>query len=209
MIRERGPDTGLRRARGSCHCRTMAAIDAPCRLESARIGVQRRSETSSKYERSYPLRRVGLVTNARHAGAFAAALFCIVECAAAPVTAKTVTTPAPSAKPLESVEGDVIHSPATSRGAEVRGTARAPGPAGAASSKSSTPAQDQAPLKPASPGNPMNAVPLHETEPAFPALPAASRARTRDCGREWQEMKRSGQAKELTWRDFATRCLTR
>jgi hypothetical protein len=54
----------------------------------------------------------------------------------------------------------------------------------------------------------MNASP-QKTEAVFPTLPAASRARMRDCGREWQEMKRTGQAKELTWRDFATQCLTR
>jgi hypothetical protein len=40
-------------------------------------------------------------------------------------------------------------------------------------------------------------------------LPAASRTRMRECGREWQEMKRTGEGKQLTWRDFATQCLTR
>jgi hypothetical protein len=65
-----------------------------------------------------------------------------------------------------------------------------------------------APRTPPAPPNPSN-TPPHETEQVLPALPAASRMRMRECGREWQEMKRSGEAKELTWRDFATKCLTR
>ena len=42
-----------------------------------------------------------------------------------------------------------------------------------------------------------------------PVLPPASRARMRECGREWQTMKKSGADRDRTWRDFATGCLTR
>ena len=38
-------------------------------------------------------------------------------------------------------------------------------------------------------------------------LPTASRARVRDCGEKWQQIKLSGQVGEMIWRDFATTCL--
>ncbi|MGD0633317.1 MAG: hypothetical protein ABSA13_03425 [Beijerinckiaceae bacterium] len=39
-------------------------------------------------------------------------------------------------------------------------------------------------------------------------LPSASRARMHECALAWQHMKLSGGADNLTWRVFATGCLT-
>jgi hypothetical protein len=41
-----------------------------------------------------------------------------------------------------------------------------------------------------------------------PVLPSASRARMRECGKEWEAMKMAGKD-EIGWRAFATGCLTR
>lgn len=41
-----------------------------------------------------------------------------------------------------------------------------------------------------------------------PMLPAASRARMRACGKEWEAMKMAGKD-GIGWRAFATQCLTR
>jgi hypothetical protein len=65
------------------------------------------------------------------------------------------------------------------------------------------------PKSPSTPENPAQPASARDSEPTFPSLPAASRTRMRACGREWQEMKKTGEAKDLTWRDFATGCLTR
>jgi hypothetical protein len=39
-------------------------------------------------------------------------------------------------------------------------------------------------------------------------LPAAPRPVMRACGEKWQRMKMAGEVADLTWRDFATKCLT-
>ena len=46
-----------------------------------------------------------------------------------------------------------------------------------------------------------------ETLPPPVQLPKASRARMRACGETWEGMKRSGQAGDDIWRDFAMKCL--
>lgn len=38
-------------------------------------------------------------------------------------------------------------------------------------------------------------------------LPTAARSRVRACGEKWQQIKLSGHAAEMIWRDFATECL--
>jgi hypothetical protein len=119
------------------------------------------------------------------------ALFgCMVECAAAPAQ-KNVTAPMPPPRPAELPQQEQLQPP-NPRGTDARDTQRAP-----------------AETNPTTPSDATRTLPLQRSDAVFPALPAASRARMRDCGREWQEMKRTGQAKELTWRDFATKCLTR
>jgi hypothetical protein len=137
------------------------------------------------------------------------ALFgCMIECAAAPAQ-KNVTAPMPPPRPAEPTEQGQVHSP-DPRGTDVRETARAPGATNPTGSKSRASPQIETPSpKQTTPSGATSTPPPRGTEVVFPALPAASRARMRDCGREWQEMKRTGQAKELTWRDFATNCLTR
>jgi hypothetical protein len=121
-----------------------------------------------------------------------------------------VAMPAPAAsapRQFQAVEQEPPQSAPAARGSDAQPAARG---AGATSPKSHAPAQNQTTQqKPAAPLVTPNSALPRDTERVFPALPAASRARMRDCGREWQEMKRTGQAKELTWRDFATQCLTR
>jgi hypothetical protein len=155
-------------------------------------------------------RKVGPVTNVLCAIAVATvALFgCIAECPAAPAPQKNATPPMPPARPPESMDQD--HPPLpNSRGLDVRERTRAPGSTTPAGSKERTPPQNQMAPEQTAPRPATNALPPQATETVLPSLPATSRARMRDCGREWQEMKRTGQAKELTWRDFATQCLTR
>jgi hypothetical protein len=132
----------------------------------------------------------------------------MIECAAAPAQ-KNMTAPMPPPRPADLTEQGQVRSP-NPGGTDARDPARGPGatnPTGAqgrASPRIETPTSKQtAPSGAAGTPTPQG------SDAVFPALPAASRARMRDCGREWQEMKRTGQAKELTWRDFATNCLTR
>lgn len=46
-----------------------------------------------------------------------------------------------------------------------------------------------------------------ETVPVPFHLPPASRARMRECGEKWRDMKMSGDVGEEIWRTFATHCL--
>jgi hypothetical protein len=155
-------------------------------------------------------RKVGPVTNVLCAIAVATvALFgCIAECPAAPARQKNATPPMPPPRPAESIDQDHPALP-NSRGLDVRETTRAPGSTTPAGSKDRTPPQNLTAPEQTAPRGATNALPPQVTDTVFPSLPATSRARMRDCGREWQEMKRTGHAKELTWRDFATQCLTR
>jgi hypothetical protein len=152
--------------------------------------------------------KVGPVTSVLCAIAVAALFACMADCPAAPARQKNATTPMPPSRPSEAIEQEQAPSP-TSRETDVRDTTRAPGSTNPAGSKDRTPPQNQAPAKQTAPSGPTTTLPPQATETVFPSLPATSRARMRDCGREWQEMKRAGQAKDLTWRDFATQCLTR
>lgn len=66
----------------------------------------------------------------------------------------------------------------------------------------SLPAEPQgAPAEPV----PAPSAPLAGQPP--PQLPKASRARMRECGRKWEEMKRAGKDAGLVWRGFAMDCL--
>lgn len=171
------------------HCMSRAGAAALSR-ERPNSGAKERPGRAADGERHHPVRRkVGPVTNVRRviAVALIASLGWSLECSAAPPLQKQ-TTPTPPRRPPQPLEEQQT-APPNARGTEGRETTRVPGPANPTGSKT-----------PAAP---------HDAEPAFPSLPAASRARMRDCGHEWQEMKRTGQAKALTWRDFATQCLTR
>jgi hypothetical protein len=162
--------------------------------------------------RSQLRRRVGPVTRTRRviASAVLVVSSCILECALALAAEKDAITPVPTLRQLQAVEQDHAASPPGPRGNDARAPARSAGSTSPTSPKTRAPAQSPTTQpKPPAPAATSNSTPPHEAEPVFPALPAASRARLRDCGREWQEMKRTGQAKELTWRDFATRCLAR
>ena len=66
-----------------------------------------------------------------------------------------------------------------------------------------SPPAPPAPQQPAASIN--NEPPLDPDHP--PMLPQASRARMRDCGQQWVQMKRDGKDVDLTWRAFATDCL--
>jgi hypothetical protein len=149
--------------------------------------------------------------NARHATAaltVIALLGCMVECAAAPVQ-KNVSAPMPPPRPADLGEQGQVRSP-NPDGTDLRDAARAPDATNPTGSKGRASPQIETPSsKQTTPSGATSTPTPQGSEAAFPALPAASRARMRDCGREWQEMKRTGQAKELTWRDFATKCLTR
>ena len=169
-----------------------------------------RLERGADDGRLYRVRRtLGPVTNVRRAIAVAliASLGWSLGCLAAPPLQKE-TKPTPPRRSLKPVEQQKT-APPNSRGTERRETTTAPIPASPAGAKiPAAPQMQAAPKQPAPAGAPNSSAP-HDAEPTFPSLPAASRTRMRDCGHEWQEMKRTGQAKELTWRDFATRCLTR
>jgi len=129
----------------------------------------------------------------------------IAECVAESAPQKTTATPSISPRRTEpslqekarstGSTGKEGRSPAESAAAPPKQRLTPP----TAIAPNSTSAQEKPPQPLASP----------YAEPLFPSLPAAPRSRMRDCGREWQEMKKTGQAKELTWRDFATTCLTR
>ncbi|MBV9396023.1 MAG: hypothetical protein JOZ84_16615 [Methylobacteriaceae bacterium] len=149
--------------------------------------------------------------NARHAIAALTAialLGCVVECAAAPAQ-NNVSAPMPPPRPPDLGEQGQVRSP-NPDGTDLRDTARAPGTTNATGSKGRASPQIETPSsKQTAPSGATSTPTPQGSDAVFPALPAASRARMRDCGREWEEMKRTGQAKELTWRDFATKCLTR
>jgi len=155
-------------------------------------------------------RKVVPITSAHRAIAVTViALFgCMVECAAAPAQTN-VTAPMPPPRPAELPQQEQLQPP-NPRGTDARDTQRAPAETNPTGSKSpASPPIETPPSKQTTPSDATRTLPLQRSDAVFPALPAASRARMRDCGREWQEMKRTGQAKELTWRDFATKCLTR
>jgi hypothetical protein len=162
--------------------------------------------------RSQVRRRVG--PNRCRGGIIAVAVFAVfggmIGAGFALAAQKDATTPLSAPRQFQATEQDHAQSPATPRANDTQAPPRAASPAGAASPKPRAPAQTQTTQpKPAAPAGTSNSALPRDTEPVFPALPAASRARMRDCGREWQEMKKTGQANELTWRDFATQCLTR
>ena len=78
-------------------------------------------------------------------------------------------------------------------------------------SSSASPAPRQ-PATQAAPANPQQPAASINNEPPLdpdhpPMLPQASRARMRDCGQQWVQMKRDGKDIDLTWRAFATDCL--
>jgi hypothetical protein len=52
-------------------------------------------------------------------------------------------------------------------------------------------------------------MPPIDTSKPPPSLPRASREKMRACAEEWDELKRRTRVGELTWRVFATKCLTR
>jgi hypothetical protein len=141
--------------------------------------------------------------------ALSVSLGSLVECLAESAAQKNIATPPPPTRRTEPVLQDKVHSTG-STGKEGRGPGAAESAAAAAAGKHRvTPQTAIAPTSPAAPEKPPHPPASPDSERVFPSLPAASRSRMRDCGREWQEMKKTGQAKELTWRDFATRCLTR
>lgn len=86
------------------------------------------------------------------------------------------------------------------------------------------PKQPKAPLPPASTTTPAPRVeapatgdnvtklpplpPVDTTKPP-PMLPRAGRNKMRACAEEWDDLKRRTKVGELTWRAFATKCLTR
>jgi hypothetical protein len=139
--------------------------------------------------------------------ALSVSLGSVVECAAESAAQKNIATPSLPPRRTDPALQDKAHSTG-STGNEGRSPAAAESAAAAAKHGMTQPTpiapkspstQEKPPQPPASPNS----------ETLFPSLPAVSRGRMRDCGREWQEMKKTGQAKELTWRDFATGCLTR
>ncbi len=62
----------------------------------------------------------------------------------------------------------------------------------------------QAPATPAAPANTMKDA-AEKKAPSEAQL--ASRARMKECGAEWQTMKKAGQTKGKTWREFSSGCL--
>lgn len=52
-------------------------------------------------------------------------------------------------------------------------------------------------------------LPPIDTSKPPPMLPRASREKMRACAEEWDDLKRRTRVGELTWRVFATKCLTR
>jgi hypothetical protein len=129
-----------------------------------------------------------------------------VECTAESAPQKTIATPSLPPRRTDPALQDKAHS-IGSTGKE----SRSPGAAELATAPAKhrvTPPAAIAPTSPSAQEKPPQPPASHDSEAVFPSLPAASRSRMRDCGREWQEMKKTGQAKELTWRDFATKCLT-
>jgi hypothetical protein len=175
--------------------------------------VQKPIGLNSGGERRSQVRRRAGPSRCRR-GIIAVAVFAVfgsmIEDGFALAAQKDATTPPPAPRQLPAAEQDHAQSPATPRANATQAPPRAASPAGAASPKAGAPTQTQTTQpKPAAPAGTSSSALPRDTEPVFPALPAASRARMRDCGREWQEMKKTGQANELTWRDFAAQCLTR
>jgi len=73
------------------------------------------------------------------------------------------------------------------------------------------PPEQRAPQPPAAetpPAAPPQLPPLDTTTPP-PSLPRASRERMRQCAMQWMKIKQEGRAGGTSWREFATRCLTR
>jgi hypothetical protein len=132
----------------------------------------------------------------------------IIECAAETAAQKNIATPLPPARPAEPAVHDKAHSTGSTskEGLSPGGAAES---AAAPAKQRALPRNAIAPKNPPTSENPPQPSSGRDSEVMFPSLPAATRTRMRDCGREWQEMKKTGQAKELTWRDFAAGCLTR
>jgi hypothetical protein len=73
------------------------------------------------------------------------------------------------------------------------------------------PPEQRAPQPPAVEAPPATApeLPPLDTSAPPPSLPRASRERMRQCATQWMKIKQEGRAGGTSWRDFATRCLTR
>ena len=89
---------------------------------------------------------------------------------------------------------------ATSAGAQTANPFKKPPPAEAAA----TAATDKAKTVPATKPSATEAV--AEKKPPSQAQ-LASRARMKECGADWQEMKAAGKTKGMTWRQFSGDCL--
>ncbi|MBG0811798.1 hypothetical protein IY145_20835 [Methylosinus sp. H3A] len=60
----------------------------------------------------------------------------------------------------------------------------------------------------APPAAPPELPPLDTSAPP-PSLPRAPRERMRQCAMQWMKIKQEGRVGGTSWREFATRCLTR
>ena len=70
------------------------------------------------------------------------------------------------------------------------------------------PATTQVPATPATPAAPTVDKMKDAAEKKAPSeAQLASRARMKECGAEWQTMKKAGQTKGKTWREFSSECL--
>lgn len=155
-------------------------------------------------------RRIGLAQRTRRVVGFAVLLVYGWVLDTAVASAAQMDAVTSTSRQLQRPEQDPAQWTPARRANDTRAPAHGARPAGAMSPKPRVPAQIQTTQpNPAAPADTSNSALPHDAEPGFPALPAASRTRMRDCGHEWQEMKKTGQAKELTWRNFATQCLTR
>ncbi|WP_166143840.1 hypothetical protein [Methylosinus sp. RM1] len=66
----------------------------------------------------------------------------------------------------------------------------------------------QPPAMEAPPAMPQELPPLDTSTPP-PSLPRASRERMRQCATQWMKIRQEGRTAGTSWREFATRCLTR
>ncbi|WP_428988370.1 hypothetical protein [Methylocapsa aurea] len=64
------------------------------------------------------------------------------------------------------------------------------------------------PAPEAPPAAPRELPPLDTSTPP-PSLPRASRERMRQCASQWMKIRQEGRTVGTSWREFATRCLTR
>ncbi|OAI28729.1 hypothetical protein A1351_11590 [Methylosinus sp. R-45379] len=73
------------------------------------------------------------------------------------------------------------------------------------------PPEQRAPQPPAveTPPAPPQELPPLDTSTPPPSLPRASRERMRQCATQWMKIRQEGRTAGTSWREFATRCLTR